>query len=118
LAGRIFPDFAPQDAALPYATVSRIAGERVKSLRGPSGLSQSTYQIDCHAATRTAVRSLGDRIVHLLDTLMSEQGGDLAGLPCRACGVDGQNDFHEPPLHAGDSVVYGVSIDVTIWFRE
>jgi hypothetical protein len=46
-ADRVYSAPAPQDAKMPFVTYTRVTGDRVRSLTGPSGLAWPSYQIDC-----------------------------------------------------------------------
>lgn len=60
---RVYPDEAPQNAALPYVVYTRISSGRVYSLSGYSGLENPRIQIDCYAETMADVVSLSDAVI-------------------------------------------------------
>ena len=114
IGAKIYPDNAPQGAALPYVTYFRASGPRVRSLKGPSGLSHPRIQLDVLAASRASAKAIASAIRNLVDGYR----GAMGSLTVQTIRVENDMDFSEDPEHAGEQTIYGVSLDAIIWFEE
>lgn len=106
---RIYPVVLPQKPTLPAITMQRIPGSRVRSTRGPSGLAQSRYQVDCWAATQTAAEELAGVVRAATDGYR----GTVSEVRIGGISVSGDRDFYEP-----DAKYNRVSFDLIIWHEE
>jgi uncharacterized protein DUF3168 len=64
---RVYPEVAPPNCGVPFITYQRLNGDRTRSLSGPSGLAESTIQIDAYALTYATAHLVGDLIRKTLD---------------------------------------------------
>lgn len=109
---RIFPNVAPQDAALPLLVYQRISSPRVRSQSGPSGLAHPRFQIRAKAATYAGARDLANKVRVSLDGFAGTMGGG-GGVSVGAAFLDNERDAYEDTLEA-----HSVPMDFIIWHRE
>lgn len=62
VSNRCYPVKAPDNPVAPYIVYSIVTRTHENSLKGPSNLSRARVQIDCHAETYAAVKSLAGQI--------------------------------------------------------
>lgn len=84
IAARVYPVLRPQNAVLPALSYQRISGVRVSSLAGPSYACESRIQIDCWAASYSAVKTLSRAVRKRLDGFR----GSLGGVQVGSCLID------------------------------
>ena|SRR3990167_1473205 len=106
VADRIYPEIVPQGAGMPAITYSLQSGELQNSLDGfTSGLSRFPIQIDCWAATKTAVNALALVVRDRMNTNPSTFKIIITNYPLF--------DDYEP-----DTKRYRRSMGCSCWFSE
>lgn len=111
---KIYPQLAPQNAALPYVTYQRIDTPRLRSLDGPVGLASPRVQIDCWSARYKEAKQLGEAIRKMLDGFKGSYGGEVV----QGVFLEDERDAFELPVHANEVGSHRVSQDYTIWIEE
>lgn len=103
ISGRVFPDEAPADTPLPYATYSQIGGRPFTFLAELPDKRNGRFQFNVWAKTRdeasTLMRAIAD-MLELDDVLQATPLGELAGT-------------QEP-----ETKLYGATQDFSIWFSR
>ena len=94
---RIYPDVAPQGAALPFIVYSRISTQPQNSLTRHALLDLVTMQVDCYASTKAGAMTLARQARLLLQ-------GELSAR------MQSEQDDYEP-----DTKVYRHTMDFTAW---
>jgi hypothetical protein len=80
VAGRVFPDVAEQNTALPYITYQAVGGEPVNFLTGEKpGSTNVRMQVNVWAATRIGASTLGAQVENALRDTKSFQTEVLTG---------------------------------------
>lgn len=67
VSGRVYAAVAPQKAPAPFIIIQRVAGERWRSLQGPSGMGQARIQVDAYANDYYGAKALAVAIENILD---------------------------------------------------
>lgn len=118
--GRIYPEMAPQAAALPYITYTVIDSPQYYHLTGPSGLVTARVQIDCWAsgatgyATAWSVAEAVRNAVGSGTTELDGYRGTTSSVFIQKCALVDRRDLMEPPIHADEKPVRRVSLDFLI----
>lgn len=95
---RVYPLLAPEGAALPRITFSRVSTAPVNAIGGSSGLDQVRVQIDCWASSLPAVATLAAQARTIIETQ------DFKAL------LQGAVDDYEP-----DTRTFRRSLDFRCW---
>jgi hypothetical protein len=64
---RIYPNLMPDDATLPSIVLQVVGVVAEYDLAGPAGLDQAVVQVECHASTYGAAKSLAADVRTTLD---------------------------------------------------
>lgn len=64
---RIYPQVAPESAALPYIVYSTITGERIHTLPGVGNMERKTIQVDCNATSYSGAKALAAAVIAALE---------------------------------------------------
>lgn len=87
--GRVYPQAAPQDAALPFVVYRRVAYEPVNLLGGRADNARSTFTFECWGATLDAALTTAAAVVAAIEA--------AAALATRYR-VDAPGDEYEPAV--------------------
>lgn len=101
VAGRVYPLFAPEQAARPFIVYSRLAATEQSTLDAQGGtgnLINTRLQVDAYAETYTEAQALADAIVARIKTWNV------------TCTVNVQMDMFEQ-----DTRLYRVMTDLSTW---
>ncbi len=111
---RIYLMIAPQDAALPYIVMQQISAIRDHTLDGPTGYTDSRYQLTCWATTYGAAKRLFEAVRKFFD------GYHATVLGRKIQYVQFENEFDTFAKQPGVDVIdrYGKQIDFKITFDE
>lgn len=90
---RIYDNRAPQSPSLPYIVLTEISATRYPTCKAAGGIAQKRLQVDCYAASTTAMRTLSELIRTALDGYAGTSGATVI----RACHLDGETEQYEPP---------------------
>lgn len=66
-SGRVYPDAAPQDAALPLVIIKRVSSEPLMTLQGYAGLTKSEFSFECWGSTKSSAVSTRDAVFTAID---------------------------------------------------
>jgi hypothetical protein len=116
----------PQDPAYPHLTYHRVAGSRMRTLRGPNGVSYPRVQLDVWARSYGAAKNLAAAVRVALEAWVgAEQAAGrtprfvaTTGRILQAVIVHDESDAAEEPGHGDEVSEFRVTLDTTIWFRE
>lgn len=115
LAGdRIYPNYVPQDTAMPAVTYQQISGPRDNTLDGPSGLVNSRFQLNSWAATYAEC----DELTEAVRKAMSGFSGTVGSLIIQVIQVEDEGDI--PAVKPGNDQLrrLGKRMDYRIWYCE
>ena len=65
-SGRVYPDAAPQDAAMPFVVYRRTAFEPIMTLQGAATNARSTFVFEAYATTLAGALTLAASVVAAL----------------------------------------------------
>lgn len=102
VASRVYPQIAPQRAAMPLVTYSRVSGVRSMSVDGVGKLLQARYQIDCFANDYTTARALASAAMDALRAAAAFKVADIT-----------DRDQFEDEID-----IHRIIIDATLWHQE
>lgn len=88
--------------------------EHIRHLAGGSATCQTALQIDCYAESYPDVKALADGVRRVLDTFAGEMGSTTI----KEIILESEEDIYEDPVDAGDTGVYRVMQDYTVWHSE
>jgi len=91
ISSRVYPLILPQNSILPAVTYTRVSGERVRSLSGPSGLALPRFQIDSWAESFSVVKDLAGKIRKSLDGFR----GNVSGVEIKGMSIESDSDLFE-----------------------
>jgi hypothetical protein len=106
---RVYPTFLPQAPTTPAITYQWIYADRIRSTKGPSGLTRSRYQLDYWGSTYEAVKRLCEAVRMAIDGYR----GNVDGVRVGDVAITADQDMREE-----DARFYRVSVDLTIWHEE
>ena len=108
---RVYPNFIPQDAALPAMAYQRMSGgERVFNHSSASGLSRAVFRLTLRGMTYEAAHDLAAAVRASTDNFRGTMGTvavDIARL-----GPDDVDGYSQV------TGAHWVSLDLEIWFKE
>lgn len=114
-SGDVFANLAPEDQRAPFVTFQRVVGNKFRDINGPSGLAQTTFQIDVYSDSYLESKQLASAIRLILDGYKGTVtiGGDSV----RIAGVSMQTerDFVEDDT---DPKLYRSSVDYLFIYEE
>lgn len=61
-SGRVYPQAAPQDAAMPFVVYRRVASEPINTIHGTIAATKSTFVFECWAADYSSALTLSDAL--------------------------------------------------------
>jgi hypothetical protein len=103
---------APQNVAVPYATMQRISGNRDMHMQGPSGLVSSRVQIDCYGLTYAASK----KVARAVEARLSGFSGSNGSTTFDGIFLDAERDDYSDD--ATPSKLFRTSLDFIIWHKE
>jgi hypothetical protein len=111
----------PQKVTWPFVCYHRVTGSRIRSTKGPVGVSRPLLQVDVFAKTYMGAANLAAEIREALDEL----SGDLVNgkrvqvvLTDDETGPTDDGDDPTAPPHGGEVSQFRVTIPVRVWFEE
>lgn len=110
-ASRVYFMQLPQQATLPAITLQRVGTGQGVILDGVDTLTDVRIQIDCHADTVSAVKSLADEV----RALISDVKGDLGGVVVQFSRLESEYDLSD---FDGDYERYRVAMDFVFTLHE
>ena len=114
VAARVYAMFAPQTTELPYIIYQQISAIRDHTLDGPSGYTDSRYQLTCWATTYELAKQLFEAVRIFFDGYHAT----VAGVNIQY--VQFENELDTFAKQPGVDVIdrYGKQIDFKITFDE
>jgi hypothetical protein len=117
VGAKVYPFAAvPQNLAWPFVTYHRVSGGRVRSLKGPVGVSRPHLQVDVFGKTYASATQLAAGIREELDRLCQTRLPN--GRPIQFTAVEDDGDDYEAPPFGDEVPQYRVTLPVRIWFVE
>ena len=114
---RIYPNRAPQSAALPYITYQRITGDRIYQISSPFvfGIARPVMQIDCWSTSYLNCRAIFDAVRVALNGVQNATWDTISIYRSKL-----ENDFelYEPPTDKDDIGIHRVTSDWEIYHGE
>jgi hypothetical protein len=111
-SSRVYPVALQEGSALPAISYWRVSTVRDYKHGAASGLVQARMQVDCWAATYSAVKTLAAQVV----TSLSGYSGTMGGVGGVATGfVFGVGEIDLPEQEAG---IHHVAVDFSIGYSE
>lgn len=114
---RIYPNVAPQGAALPYVVQQRVSRRQFPNLAGSSGMVRQRHQIDVFSNTQDATEAIVEALRAALDGWRNTTMGTEA-LNVLSITLEDVRDSFEPPSDASDTGVHRASIDLVVLYGE
>ena len=65
--GSIYANIVPENARSPFITFQRVTGDKIRDINGPSGLANTTFQIDVYSKSYLESKQLADAVRLILD---------------------------------------------------
>jgi hypothetical protein len=66
-SGKVYPEAAPEDVAVPLVIYRRIAHEPLMTLQGYSGSTRSSFVFECWATTKQGALTLAASVITAID---------------------------------------------------
>lgn len=111
---RVYPAPAPEDATYPLIVYQRISTVRVRSMLGGSQLAKARLQINAHAQTYAAAKTLADEIRNALD----DYAGTMGTVNVSGCFLEDDADMPDVSPDLLGNRLYGVRMDFLIGYQE
>jgi len=111
---RISPLESQQGAILPYIVYQRIAGPRLRSLDGASGMATPRIQLDIWDDSYADTKTLADAVRNALD----DYAGVIAGYTVRDLYIEDEGESFLHPGGGDELRAFGMRQDYVIWFEE
>lgn len=112
---RIYPNVAPQSAALPYITYQKISAYHDQATTNSTGLANGVFQINCWSDDYDELKDLTEK-VRL--ALQAYSPATVAGCYIAAVHLLDERDAPSDPEFGQDIGVFGTQSDFRIWFNE
>lgn len=114
VSDRIYHMRSPQNAVYPNITYQRRGTQRNRHLRGPSGLTRGSFQVDCWAKTQGGARTLAEYVRLRLDN----KSGDWGDHNIQRVYLDEDLDGWEWEIAGKDAIIGRVTMVFAVWFSE
>lgn len=114
-SGNIYAGIAPENQRSPFVTFQRVSGDKVRAINGPSGLAQTTFQIDIYSKDYPECRQLADQVRKILDGFRGTVTIGSDSVRIGGCSMTGERDFTEDET---DPKLYRASVDYLFTFDE
>ena len=114
-SGDIFAGIAPQDQRSPFVIYQRISGQKIRAINGPSGLSQTSFQIDAYSSSYTESRQLADQIRKILDGFRGTVTIGADSVRIGGVSMTEERDFIEDDP---EPILYRASVDYLFTYDE
>lgn len=114
IGNRVYPNYVPQNAAMPAVTYQRISGPRDHTFDGPSGLVQSRYQLNSWGATYGDMESVADAVRIAMDGFTGSVGGRVI----QNIETDDETDIPVITPGVDQTRRMGSGMDFNIWYEE
>ena len=115
---RFYPALAAQQVEPPFAVQQRIGTSVIRSLAGPSGLTQARVQIDVYSLGYDEARDLALAVRGVLDGYAGDVSVPVSpaeSVAIRACSFQEERDF---VVDVTTPILYRRSADFLIMFEE
>lgn len=111
----VFARIVPQNQRAPFITFQRVTGNKIRDINGPSGLAQTSFQVDVYADAYLECKQLADAVRLILDGYRGTVtiGADsvrIAGVSFQA-----ERDFIDDGV---DPKLYRSSVDYLFMYDE
>ena len=113
--GDTFAGIAPENQRSPFITFQRVSGDKVRAINGPSGLAQSTFQIDTYSKDYAECRQIADQVRKILDGFRGTVTIGSDSVRIGGVSMTGERDFTEDNTKPK---LYRASVDYLFTFDE
>ena len=113
--GAVFGGIAPETQRAPFITFQRVSGSKVRDINGPSGLAQTTFQIDAYDDDYVGNKTLADDIRKILDGFRGTVTIGPDSIDVGGVSMQGERDFVESET---DPKLYRASVDYLFTYHE
>lgn len=113
VAGRVWPQTAPQRATLPLILLYRQHEDHNLTLTDTGGLVFADFEIDCLATTPASATSLAELVSAVLDDYV----GAMGDCSCEAVLIEDVFDSYEPPQDKSDVGRHVTTLLLQIQYR-
>jgi hypothetical protein len=115
----VYPDFAPQGAALPYVVYQRINSGHEHHMQGASGLGDCLMQFDVYAADSVVRSTVSEALRNVLDGLIQSRIGTSPNqCDVRSCSLQNEQESEEAPTKDDEGVKFRNRMDFKIFYKE
>jgi len=118
VADRVYPQLAPQGAAVPYITFFRVTGSPVRHMRGPATIAEATIQIDVFAPTYSQMLTIAEGTRLALDGFRGPISVAGATLHISHLSLDNERVQLVGPLSASEDPIHHFIQDFRIAFQQ
>ena len=112
ITGGVYPGYAPQSAALPYAVYSVFSDRPHRFMQGSCSLAEAEYQVSVYAETLDSANTVTEAIRGALDGV---QGVTIAGISVRRISLTNQRNATTLFDSSQDQTVE-IQMDFTIYY--
>ncbi len=113
--GAVYGGIAPENQRPPFIVFSRVFGSKIRAINGPSGLAQSTYQIDVYSADYAESRNLSKAVRLILDGFRGTVTIGADSIRIGGVSMAGERDFTESDTNPK---LYRASVDYLFTYDE
>lgn len=114
IGDRVYPDAAPDAAALPYITYSLISSVHERHLGGNAGVAHPRVSIDCWGVTSDTVNKLVEQVRLALDGFQ----GTMSGLSIDLAYLDSVSADFQEPTKSRNIAYYRKNMTFIVWHEE
>lgn len=116
---RVYPGFAPQDAAYPLIEYQISTRNRAKSVSGGLRLRDVDFELLCWAALPDDARALGDAVAaRSADAGFHEFRGSMYGVPVALCTAENDDDELEVRPGADQQTKFGARVVLHLLYKD
>jgi hypothetical protein len=112
---RIYPDMAPEGAALPYIVYSFVAGNHERHMGAACDFASRLVQFDVYGATAVSVEAVFQVLSDALEAKRGTIGSE--NLVVLSSGIESERDDYISPADGSQKPKHRRSIDINIWHR-
>lgn len=111
----VFAQIVPKNKRAPFISFQRVAGLKFRDINGPSGLAQTTFQIDIFSDSYLESKQLTDSVRLILDGYRGTVTIGPDSIRIAGVSMQAERDFIEKDV---DPKLYRASVDYLFTFEE
>lgn len=112
---RVYPGLAPQGAAAPYLVYQQADRQKVHTLGGVVSLNNYRMRFDAFGSSYANAKATAAALASALDGFSGLVGS--GAIKVQGAFLESEEDDLDEPVHGGETGVYSVGADVSIWFN-